>query len=475
VPGKVIDKVTTTKEKIPGVDHVPHIPKPGFFWFIPMIPFRRRERYVTQKQVKQWQFTPSKEIMKPRFFREEVDQAWVRIRPEAVQEDGTLVQNSWAFTRKYEHLLRDGRITDVLRADFDSPEGEDKQLRIMFVDHAPAKETVAMFTELLEKFAAMDGGKIADRVSGIFVYPSENAGTEHDEPKRIAMGVDKQSESNVLGTYTYILDLVELHMPTDVDPKELEELLSSFDGPAWTLAHEVAGHGTDDSDEPLRLRRIAGHPIPNAHVIEGDPRAQKMKPLEKVLSRLPRHGKKREKDAPPIEFDIEYQVPDKNGQLVTMQARVEEGDPRLSHASHATIVGYIPTQYGGTNNPEHYAETAAATTTGIAVPYHEATVSVPLLKTDEGEQAVFADGYRPDARGQQVFTKSVGAEQGIFPVSFKADPSREEPPVTISHMRPEYDALLRQEMIRTRGLRTLTPAQMVAILARVTQRNSKKA
>lgn len=467
LPGKSTTHVTRDVEMVPGVDHAPHVPKPHWYWFIPMIPFKRRERYQPMKQTHRLQFVPSTEVMRPTLIREDADQAWLRVRPEAVNEDGTLVENAWAYTRKYEHLLRDDRIAEVLRADFKDPEGEDKSLRIMFVDEAPKQETVDVFTGLLNKFAAMDNGKIADRVSAIFVYPSENAGTGHDDPKRIAMGVDKQSSEDVLGTYTYILDLVELHMPTKLDPKELEALLESFDGAAWTLAHEVAGHATDDSDAKLRLRRVATSGIPNAHVVDGDPRARKMKPMRRVLGKLPRrsHGKKA-----PTEFDTTYSALDKNGQPVPMRAHVMEGDPRLAHATSATIVGHQPTQYSGDSDSEHYAETAAATTTGIEIPYSEAYVTVPGLATKAGQRALFAEGYRPDARGQQVFTQSVGARDGVFPVSFKNPPA-----VTISRTSAEEDPLLREEMIRTRRLITLTPAEMVAILARATRRGKGRA
>jgi|GEM_PF-2558561 len=463
LPGKAVTHVTHTTRKIPGVEHFPHVPKPHFYPLaFPLFPRRRREKYVTMKPRRKFTFEP-KEIMRPTIIHEEPDQVWLRVRPEAVNSDGTLKENAWAYTRKYEHLLRDDRITEVLRADFDNPEGEEKSLRIMFVDHKPAKETVDVFSELLTKFAAMDGGKIADRVGAIFIYPTKNAGTGHKNPKRIAMGLDKQHHEDILGTYTYILDLIEMHMPSKLDPKELEALLAQFNGPAFVLAHETGiGHATDDSDEPLKLRRVTTSGIPNAYIIDGDPRARKMQPLEDTLHNLPANERDRET---PVMFDIVYPVPDKNDEIVMVPARVAEGDPRLAHAHEVTIVGFKPTQYAGTDVSEHYAETGASVTTGIEIPFEEANVVVTSYPTTSGKPAVFATSYRPDVRAQQLVTRSVGAIDGEFPIKFESQPE-----ITITHMLPQYDPLIREEMIRTRQLQTLTPREMIAILARSTRR-----
>lgn len=455
-PGKA------TVRTVHGEDNPPDVPSPHWRWFIPLLPIRKRERYNTVKQVSRWEFTASRPIPRPTFIVENDEKVWLRLRPEALREDGSLVSDAWAYSRKYEHLLRDERIADILRADYLDGRGGEKSLRIMFVDESPAEETITAFGELLKKFAAMEEGKLGDRVSAIFVYPSENAGTDHDDPKRIAMGIDKQSHEGILGTYTYPLDLVELHMPSTWETEELLQAFEEFNGPRWVLAHEVAGHGTDENDRPQLLRQVHTPGIPNAYVFKGDPRAYKMRPLRKVLRKLPDWFTLGHK---PIEFDIEYPVLDNDGQTVTMHARVEQGDPRLAHASTSIIVGHRPTRYAGTNDSEHYAETAASVTTAISVPYNEASVRVAQLRTDNGERAVFAEGYRPDKRGQQVFTSSVGAVGGSYPVSF-----REQPEVAISRIRPEDDPLVRRELARTHRVRTLYPAQMIAILARVVQR-----
>jgi hypothetical protein len=463
-PGHEKTVTKTTVTTVPGKDHAPEVPKPHWDWFIPMLPIRRRERYSKVAQTHKWQFKPSMQLYRPDIISEEEDQAWLRIRPEAVKNDGTLVDDAWAFTRKYEHLLRDDRIADIIRADFKNALGEDKSLRVVFVDKTPSKETVEAFETLLRRFASMQDGKLADRVTGILIYPSENAGTDHDDPRRIAMGIDKQSPEECLGTYTYPLKLVELHMPTTWSPDEVTEMLSEFNGPSWVLSHEVAGHATDRNDKPQTLRRVIARGIPNAHVIDGDAREYKMAPLQKVLRKLtlkPRQPNTAEE----INYDISYPVQDSAGNIVTVRATVAEDDPRLAHASHSTIIGHQPSRYSGQNSSEHYAETAASVTTNIAIPYGETGRTVPELQTDDGQTAQFATGYHPDSRGQRLVTDSIGANPGSSPATFETPVE-----VTIRHLNPANDSLLRKELLRTRSIRTLRPEEMVAILARVARR-----
>lgn len=453
------------QERVPGEDHTPDVPGLNLFGFLPLPWWRRRERYLKEKQIKRWEFTPSKPIFRPAILKEEVEQAWVRLRPEAIKEDGSFVDNAWAYTRLYEILMRDDRIHDCLRADYENPKGEQKSLRVMFVDHTPAKETVEAFEALLHQIAASEDGKVGDRVSGIFVYPSESTGFDHGDPRRVGLGIDKQMPENILGQYTYALDLVTLHMPATCDKEELLEMFRSANGPIFTGAHELGGHGTDESDQPLRARPVRARSIPNAHVIEGDPRAAKMAPLASVLKKLTRF---RDRKAEPVEFDISYTVTDNEGKPVTINKRVTEGTSEFSdlgHASLATIAGSQPTRYAGTNDAEHYADTAASVLTGITLPFEEAGVRVPQLQTNDGKPAVFATGYRPDVAGQRLVTDSIGAIPSTFPAKF-ANP----PKVTITRTQPGKDALLREELIRTRKLRILRPEEMKAILVRVAER-----
>ena len=457
-PGHRIAVVKSIKKKIVEKGHLPKIPEPNFWGFIPMLPIRRRERYTKLKDIKKWKFSSSQPIYKPRIIHEDIETAWLRIRPEAVKEDGSLLDSPWAYTRKYENLVKDGRIADVLRADYQDDEGADRSIRIMFVDEKPEDATVKAFSGLLDNFAQMENGSIGRRISGIFVYPSENAGTDHNNPKRIALGIDKQSPKNIQGTYTYALDLVEMHMPATVDSEEIARILEEFNGPAWVLAHETSGHGTDDNDAPLKLVKVKARNIPNAHIIDGNPRARKMSGIHSRLKDLIGEDE-------PITFEIEYPVIDNHGQIVTTKAVVKEGDPRLDHATKSRIKGFKHTRYANTNETEDYAEVAASIATNIPVPYDEAGVSVKSLKTDGGQRAAFATGYYPDRDAVRVFKESVGADTNRDTLSFT-----NHRPVIISRVMPEDDPLIRRELARASRLRTLRPEQMTAILARVLRR-----
>jgi len=466
--------LTSNKVAIPSApDKDPIIPKPGFRWFIPMIPIRRREMYDKTVPVKKFSFNRSQQLMRPELLVEDQDQAWLRIRPEAIAPDQTLIDDAWAYTRKYEHLMREGRIADLLRVDFEDDKGEAKSIRIMFIDSAPSQETIDNFSNLLERFANMQGGKIGDNVKAIFVYPSENAGTEHGDPKKIALGIDDQSDQNCLGTYTYPLKLVELHMPTNLNPDELSGLLDSFNGPSWVLSHEVSGHGTDRDDTPQVLVPVRARGIANAHLIRGDVRTRRMEPIHDRLKDLPRPWSRFmglfRGNADPIEYDITYTVQDNNGNTVTINepVRVNETSPLLRHAKSSTIVGHKNTQYAATDVGENYAEVAASVTTGITVPYRETNSTiVQQMKTDDGQLASFAEGYRPDQDAQDLFTENIDAIRGSFPVDFKQPKN-----VSISHINPANDPVIRREMLRVTKLVSPRPQDLIAILARVARRN----
>lgn len=472
------DIVTDKKVQhvIPGVDHAPRVPKPHFVpIFMPWLAIRKREKYLKTKNTYSWEVTKSRPIFVPSVVREDAEHVWLRLRPEAKNTDGTLIDQAWAYTRKIEHLFRDDRIQDVLRADFKDDAGNEKSLRMLFVDHTPEPETVTKFSSLLEKFAAMKAGSLGSDVKAILVYPSENAGIRHGDPKRISVGIDKQRKASTLGTYNYPLGLVELHMPTDIEGEDLENLLETFNGPSWVLSHETAGHGTDQTDTPQTLHPVLVHNIPNAHIVKGDRQANVMLPLEKkrgfwpqrkpTLRALPHVGRALRK---PIEFDATYTVVDGNGNQKTIPVRVTEDDPRLTHAATATIISHKPTQYADTNAAEHYAETAASVTTGIPVPYRQAHVRVEQLTMDNGEAGAFATGHRPAREGQDAFTAHVGAKTGAYPVDFEKASE-----VTTMLIAPEEDKLLREHIVRAKSSPILPPHKMIAILAKVTRGVSK--
>ncbi len=442
---------------------------------IPPIPRLRRIRDV-MKPIKQFKIRPGRPIFKPQLLVEKPDFAWEYIREEAIQ-DKQFVKHPWAYMPKYEHLMRDGKIADVLRADWhvDSRQQKDgesdvdkKSLRIMFVKKSPAQETIDEFSGLLEKFASLQDGKVADRISGIFVYMSEDARTEHRNPKRLGLGGRKQSPGSILGTYTPALDMVELHMPSTWDPAELEDMFKDFYGPSWTIAHEVGGHGTDDTDADVTVQSARVPGKPNAYVMGPQPWAVRIGRLHKALRSLPVSRTLAQKARDPVQFDITYSKPDRNGNMVTFSDRVDEHDPRLVHADNVTIVGRKATGYSSHSALEHYAETAAGTITGIEIPYDQADVSVPVVSTDNGQPASFAKGYHPDATAQRLFSEIVGAELGSIPATFKNTPD-----VTISHVAAENDPLIREHTIRARTTRSLPVRELAQIYTQVTRRQGK--
>lgn len=442
---------------------------------IPPIPRFRRIRDV-MKPVKRFKIRPGKPVFKPQLLIEKPDFAWEYIRKEAIQNN-QFVAHPWAYMPKYEHLMRDGKIAEVLRADWfvdskqqmDGKDSADKKsLRIMFVKKSPAQETIDEFSVLLEKFAAMQDGKIADRISGIFVYTSEDADTKHNNPKRIGLGGRKQSPGHILGTYTPALDLVELHMPSTWDPAELEAMFTDFYGPSWTIAHEVGGHGTDDTDAQITVQSARVPGKPNAYIMGRQPWANRIGGLHKKLRTLPVLRTQAQKIREPVQFEIRYSKSDRNGNVVTFTDQVSEHDPRLVHADDVTIVGYEPSSYSSHSSLEHYAETAAGTLTGIEIPYAEADVVVPTVSADNGQPARFAVGYHPDASAQQLFSKTVGADIGSIPTTFKNSPD-----VTISHVAAENDPLIREHTIRARTTRSLPVRELAQIYTQVTHRQAK--
>ena len=460
-------KDVTVEVVVPADNQPPEDPGhdygPGFL----PLPWWHRRRWVNigERDVKRWKFVPGKRLWRPEIFKQTLDQAWLRIRPEAVQADQTLVDDAWAYTRKYEHLVRDDRIAEVLRADYKDEKGKDASLRIMFVDEKPAEETVAAYSKLLQSLVAMrtpDGRSVADTVTGMFVFPTEQSGKRRN-PKKIGVGIDSQYDLDTLGVMYYPLKLVELHMPTDLSGEALQWHLDNYQGSVFTLAHEAAGHGTDVSNEALTVRRIYSPNIRNAHVIDGDPRAERMAPLQQVLHPLMNPANISETIMPRM-FDITYPVTDRSGTTFMMEARVSEHDPRLAHAHTATIVGREPTQYASESATEHYAETAAATATGMAIDFEEADIAVPKI-VQNGVTGDFAAGYHPDALAQQLYAASVGGQGGTLPLSFVSVPE-----VTIVRSRPEDDPVMRAHMIRARQLRAPQPHELIALLAQTSRR-----
>lgn len=463
VPGKA---AVIGHRFIAGKDNSPPGPKGWKPYLIPLPFLRRRERYQAERP--RWPrlaVVPGFRLPRLRFFKQNDENVLVRLRPEAEQVGGTLVDNPWAFDRKHEHEARDGLWNRILRADFKDSEDEDRAMRLTFVGMKPTAETERLYGEALKIFAASHATtKIDEIISGIFIYPSENAGINHRDPRRLNIGIDKQRPNpNVAGYCMPLLEVIEMHMPATQDPKELAEMFADYAvNRLRTLGHEL-GHGTDAIPEKQRLTPVRARGIRHGRVPDGDRWKTQMEPLEDVLHPLVMQDSP---ETPPLQFDVKYRVIDGQGRLGTVHTTVDANDGRLAHVDDAIIRGYQLTDYSAEHPGEHYADTVAANVAASVqnqlTPFTEAGVYVNSPVMENGMPGDFADGYKPDPRAQMVVTHAMGARAGVFPFEFE-----DAPDVSITSLAPEDDPLMREVMIRARSRRVLPPGEMVAILANV--------
>lgn len=465
MPGETETETTYVDVEIP--PEIPPAPEnpdrdynPVLIPILPIPRMRLRDKVVNRFR---WAKRPGHPILKPTIVTEDEDHAWLRTRPEALREDGTLDPDAVLMTRKLEFYLREGseRFPATLRADYIAEDGEPGSIHLNFMDQLPSDSVVQAFGRVLQKAIVGKGGKIKDQIRHISVFLTPNAGTEHGDPRRIGLGIDRQEERNVLGQYTPLLRYAELHMPEtfDLPEQELQEMFDDFSGPLWTIEHEVNGHAKDTIGNQLTLRSVRARGIPNAYIIEGNPWANRIgrwhNALRSIISR-----------ENPVLFDITYPVLDKEGGFATIAARVSSNDPRLEHATTAHVVGRRPTRYSDSNELEHWGELAAGAS-GIPIPFTQAGVRVGAIRRDDGVTAKFATGYHPDRDQLEAYRESVGALPGSFPVDF--DPEKLGQ-VKLTLCAPEDDPLYSRHMRRARESRILHPDEMIAVLTQVTRR-----
>lgn len=369
------------------------------------------------------------------------DQRWVELYPEALNPDGTLVPDAWVHTRKYQLLMREDRIQRVLTHEYVDPDGQNRQMQALFVDHEPTAETVEAFKEMMTQVALMRDGRVAERLTAITVFPSSQAGNEKGHsPKDIALGVDKQYSHDTLGVATPALGLVEMHMPAN----PTEEQLNGHMGARWVFAHEVAGHFTDTKEKPTRVTQVG--PAEVRHYITDNPWAYT---AERAFKQYPDVDSV-DKPAEDHTLDITYQAVDRDGNPVTLYERVPADDKNVRIAQRSTLVGVKPTEYAGERETELYAESAANHVTGIEIPYDEAGIAVESLGN-------FAQGYHADheLRGMVEARTGWGRHQRAE-VDDKA--------FTLSGAL--NDPTMRRRIDRAR--RTPMPEKRITILANVT-------
>lgn len=365
------------------------------------------------------------------------DPVWIRLYKDALTETGDLKNHTAFYTRSYNHLLREpNRIQDVLRMDYYDMEGADKSLRVLFVDHKPTDATVQQFQKTLAIVANANLGQIADLISTITVYPSENAGTEHGNPRRIALGIDEQYDKSTLGVAIPILQLVELHMP--VNPTDQE--LADFMGAINTLTHELAGHGTDIKSSPRQVIQDI-----NGDLIGRNPWRGIMDRAHRLQGKLPG-------------IDVTFEA------TIDGEKQIVLGDDkRLRWATFSRIFGFAPTRYGSTNSAEHLAETAAATVSEIPIPYIEAGQRVEEVRQTTKPHAI---GYRPSKLSEDTYTDATGINPEDLDTVHTG-------PIKFVRTTVKNDPLLNRLARRARTTRVPKEKDMLRVLGYVINRKNR--
>lgn len=307
---------------------------------------------------------------------------WVELYPEALDENNELSRDAWAMTRKYQVLMRENRVNGVYQFGYKDADGKDQTLRVMFVDHDPNADTLEFVAGLMQDVSQMRGGKVAERLGMVAIFPSDNVG-KHGDAKRIGLGVDQQEGASVLGIAMPSLGLVEVQMP----PTSSREETDSFTGARWTLAHEIAGHFTDVKHRPTQLVPAGGQDYVARNPWEDAGSRSFLPAVRRGLS-LRR-------------WITTRKVVDRNGDEQTITSQVDGGDSSLQESVRIQKLG-MPTRYAATHQAEMFAETAAQVTTDILIPGNEFGQVMGAQKPGE-----FAEGFEVDPQLRDMFIDHV--------------------------------------------------------------------
>jgi hypothetical protein len=257
---------------------------------------------------------------------------------------------------KIQHLFRDDRVDFTMEASYRNRDGLEQAFQTMFVDFTPDIRTQQMFMTLLRLAAQVQGGRLASKVNGIIVYPSENAGRDPDNPKKIALGQDRQLDASVGGTNRPLAKLVEMHMPQNPTDDELARA-------AWVLAHELIGHTSDIIDDEIYLKRVVGSEDPGVYTMVSCPWANRGANIFAGNTRLI----DRNPATDPINFRGE------NGEIIS-ELDVAALSEMAVQCQKVRIERALATKYGSTSIGEAWAEIVAALATGQEVPFEQADV-----------------------------------------------------------------------------------------------------
>lgn len=410
--------------EVPQSRPTPENPVRDYDWrliAIPVLPFRRFHRgivSVAEPTISEYQPGPLRTTT-------------LKVYPEGVEsttdfrgvERHYLVGDEpWQWVRKYQHLLRDDRIQHFMRAEYTDANGKERSLRVLFADHIPSTDSIAMFQRLLESASLVQDGSLPDNHSVIVVFPRENTGKSPEDPKRIGLGIDTQDDPNILGFNMPMLKLIELHM----DDTDLEDA-------AHILTHELHGHGSDIRRKRIQLNPIEGGNTEFGRYVAEDTWRRVGGPIVRSLQSLndPQRS---------LMFEAEdgIRYPESHTRKLSREAAA--GNVRLTNGR--------PTRYGD-NALEGYAEAAWSLATDTPIPFSEAGINS-------------TGGYRLPRELEQVVQRNVGANDTPYVLGFDREPN-----VVFTQGTVAEDSLLNTISNQAKARPVPTPDNMAEIVTSI--------
>ena len=445
-------------------DVPPLVPKPSFYGFIPLLPIRRRRMWSESRPHFSHQLL-KQPLLIPRSVKESEDRKFIKVYDDGVNQDGSLKQGALWHTDKFEYMLReDDRLRHMIKVSLTDAEGKPQEIRAVFVDNDPSEKERQIFAEEIARLALFDNGKMAEAVNTIMIYPSDSAGIEHQDPSKVAIGVDKQLGHNILGAYNPVLKTVEIVTPTDWSAEAMHELFQSFNGPTSIIRHEM-GHGLARKTESYEFRRAHIKGGERTYVIatnnvnaEIESTVAGLKPLDLTDQ--------------PVEFATTYTVQDEAGQTAEISTMVSAGDARLNHAKTARIIGrHVLPRHGSLLNrstaarrrlaAEEFADSFSGLV-GKGIPFATAGIRVPEIVMANGRQGSFTRWFLPSRSMQTVIEKVAVAKPDSSPLK-----SAYQTEVSVKHLDPRTDSLIGNQMVRARNAHSSDGRRYVTYLANV--------
>lgn len=355
--------------------------------------------------------------------------------PDKTTRTNKLVDNAWAYARKYQNLFREPeRLRGTYRYDYTDPQGNEKSLRALFVDHEPTVDAIDMFKKLFEQGSLMHGGKLADDLSMVVVYPEKNAG-RHGNAKKVGLGLDTQYKDTILGVAIPSIGLIEMQMdpnPTAETELEAQKLLARYFGAMWTGAHEL-GHFGDLNNNKNELTvvspgKVPVYALPNRFADTAAAEYDRIQ-AEQAANK-------------PVTWRIRRTVVNAKGEPTIIDDVVETGDPRLTEAQFIRKESSWVDPYAGTGPAELFAQGQARMATGTGVPLNQ---EPDVRKHDVTPRPGFADSYAESTSLHGLIAEHLGADPNADNLVFAGEPNGRD------HYGPvTSDPLLQQLLIEAR-------------------------